>query len=84
MARDKRIKQAERLLQRGKDLLLQVARDQGATDPYVFVEPESGIFVMDRDHACDMSEHLDRQSAIVGRDTENEVRVDVQLKAGAW
>lgn len=85
--KDKRIKQAESLFQRGKDLLLQIAREQGAADPYVFVEPESGIFVMDAALAADQDDRsnpLDRQSAIVGRGTENEMRISVRLQAGAW
>lgn len=66
--------------------MIERAKLAGIENPKVFLEPESGIFIMDGDHAgyvysdtCGLEE---RQAAIVGRADLSGLKAT--LDAGAW
>lgn len=77
---EKRRRALERRLRDWQGDALQLARDMGAVDPYVFVEPEGGVYIRDKAHPED-----DDGSTHFGAGMKSAiVRFNVRLDAGAW
>jgi hypothetical protein len=82
-AQERRLRSFERRIRQALEDALELAREEGCKNPMVFIEPESGVFVLDRDspHYVSDGSASDRRKAIVLSLTR---ALPAHTDAGGW